>query len=101
MRMPCRRTLLALAVTVPLHAMAEEPAAPATPEACVAIAADATRLACYDAALRHQGTDTLAADAAAKEAAARVKEEREAADTGRGRTAGRAHAPSPRFRVRP
>lgn len=79
MPMPFRRTLLALAITVSLDAMAEEPAVPATPEACVAIAADAARLACYDAALGHSAADTRAADVAAKEASARVKEEREAA----------------------
>ena len=74
-----RMTLMALAITLSLPAIAQDAPAPATPEACVAIAADATRLACYDAALGHHGTDTLAADAAAKEATVRAKEEREAA----------------------
>ncbi|MET0655306.1 MAG: phospholipase A, partial [Pseudoxanthomonas sp.] len=49
----------------------------ATPEACVAIEADATRLACYDQALGRAAGDTQAADAAAELAADLAKRERE------------------------
>jgi phospholipase A1 len=50
----------------------------ATPEACVAIETDATRLACYDAALRRGAVDPAAADAAAQQAAAERKRQLEA-----------------------
>lgn len=46
---------------------------PSSPEACTAIAADAERLACYDAALRRQAPDTQRADAAAAAASAEIK----------------------------
>src|SRR5687768_18303109 len=46
---------------------------PSSPEACTAIAADAERLACYDAALRRQSPDTQGADAAAAAASAEIK----------------------------
>ncbi|GAB3385393.1 phospholipase A [Lysobacter fragariae] len=42
----------------------------AKPEACVAIAVDAQRLACYDAAMKRTAADTTAADEAASEAEA-------------------------------
>ena len=74
-----RMTLMAVAITLSLPAIAEEASAPATPEACVAIAADAARLACYDTALGHKAADTLAADVAAKQAAEQAKEQRGAA----------------------
>ncbi|QWP74889.1 phospholipase A [Lysobacter sp. K5869] len=69
--MPYARTLLltALAAT-PWLAAAQTAAKAATPEACLAIAVDADRLACYDAALGRQGGDVRQADIAAKEAKA-------------------------------
>jgi phospholipase A1 len=51
------------------HAVAQTPPQTATPEACVAIEVDATRLACYDAALLRKASDPAAADAAAQSAA--------------------------------
>lgn len=77
-RMPYRRTLLVLAVTACFSATAEEAAAPATPEACVSLSADAARLACYDQALGYTAASTQAADAAAKEAKVLVKQEKDA-----------------------
>jgi phospholipase A1 len=71
-------TALACAIAFALPAVAEEAPTPTTPEACVSIEADATRLACYDAALGHRAMDTRAADAAAKEASERAKEQRQA-----------------------
>ena len=43
-------------------------AAPATVEACTSIEIDATRLACYDAAIKRQGTSASQADAEAADA---------------------------------
>ena len=71
-------SLLASAMAVPSIAMAQTAPAPATPEACVAIEADATRLACYDQALGRMAGDTQAADAAAEQAAELAKQERKA-----------------------
>ena len=64
-----RWSLLASAVACCSTALAQV-AAPtaATPEACLSIATDATRLACYDAALRRTPTDTRAADSVAEQA---------------------------------
>jgi phospholipase A1/A2 len=69
-------SLLASAIAVSSTAMAQ---APATPEACLAIETDATRLACYDQALGRTASDTQAADAAAEVAAELAKQERKAA----------------------
>ncbi|MCY7313325.1 MAG: phospholipase A [Pseudoxanthomonas sp.] len=75
-----RLTLLASALaSMPLAAFGQESPAPATPEACVVIATDANRLACYDAALGRQAADTLAADAAAIAATEHARRQREAA----------------------
>jgi phospholipase A1 len=52
------------ATSRPGPAQSQEPAGP-DPEACVAIAADAERLACYDAAMKRGASDTAAADEAA------------------------------------
>lgn len=70
------RTLLLTALAAaPLAAPAQTApvatgARPATPEACLAIAVDADRLACYDNALGRQGGDVRQADIAAREAKA-------------------------------
>ena len=73
-----RRTLLASAIAVSPCAWAQNAPSPspATPEACVAIETDATRLACYDQALGRNHSDTQAADAAAKQAAELAKQQR-------------------------
>jgi phospholipase A1 len=61
---------IALSVTsISLLAQETTPPAP-NPEACVAIAVDADRLACYDAAMRRRTPDTRAADRAAIDAKA-------------------------------
>ena len=77
-----QRAALTLAVSLSLCAAAaaaqEAPIAPASPEACVALASDAARLTCYDTALGRKATDTHAADAAASAAAEAKKEERQA-----------------------
>jgi phospholipase A1/A2 len=70
--------LLASAMAVPSLAAAQAPPAPATPEACVAIETDATRLACYDQALGRMAGDTQAADAAAERAAQQARQQRNA-----------------------
>src|SRR5687768_16677034 len=70
-------SLLASAMAVSSTAMAQT--APATPEACVAIETDATRLACYDRALGRTASDTQAADAAAELATELARQERRAA----------------------
>ena len=78
---PCyRRTLLASIIATSPAAWAQNVTAPvpATPEACVAIETDATRLACYDQALGRSHSDTQAADAAAKQAAELAKQDRDA-----------------------
>ncbi|HZF98499.1 MAG TPA: phospholipase A [Pseudoxanthomonas sp.] len=62
-------SLLACAVCAGGHAVAHTAPQAATPEACVAIEVDATRLACYDAALLRKASDPAAADAAAQAAA--------------------------------
>ena len=68
-----------LALIAPLYAIAgglaaqESTALPGTADACRAIASDAARLACYDAALGRSAADTRRADeeaVAAKEAEA-------------------------------
>ncbi|WP_342315609.1 phospholipase A [Lysobacter sp. FW306-1B-D06B] len=63
-------TAFSLLVATPLPALAQTPAHPITPEACVSIVVDADRLACYDAALGRSARDTRGADIAAKEAKA-------------------------------
>lgn len=75
-----RRTLLVSAIAVSFTATAQSApeSTAATPEACVAIETDATRLACYDRLLGRQAGDTQAADAAAERAAELAKQEREA-----------------------
>lgn len=80
---PCLQPL-ALALAMPLSALAQQAPAPATPEACTAIAVDADRLACYDKALSRQAPDTRAADVAAKEAKA-IQRNLELADQIEGR----------------
>ena len=73
-----RWSLLASAITVSTTAVAQTTApTPATPEACVSIAMDATRLACYDAALKHTAEDTRTADTAAQEAKEMVRQDRD------------------------
>jgi phospholipase A1 len=59
-------SVLASAMAASSAAIAQTAPAPATPEACVAIETDATRLACYDRALGRTASDTQAADAAAE-----------------------------------
>ena len=76
-------SLLASAMAVSSMAMAQ---APATPEACLAIETDATRLACYDQAMGRTASDTQAADAAAELAADLAKQERKAAVPDEGAT---------------
>ena len=76
---PLRLILLTAAITVCLPAIALEAPAAATPEACVAIEADAARLLCYDAALGHKSASTRQADAAATEAAELARQSRKAA----------------------
>ncbi len=61
-------------MTAACAAFAQEAPAPATPEACVAIEIDATRLACYDDALGRAARDTRAADAEAEQASALAKQ---------------------------
>ena len=61
-------TLLCL-VALPTLAQDAAPAAP-NPQACIAIAVDADRLACYDAAMQRAVPDTSAADRAAIDAKA-------------------------------
>lgn len=75
-----RRTLLAsiIATTPAAWAQNVTAPAPATPEACVAIETDATRLACYDQVLGRAHSDTQAADAAAKQAVELAKQQRDA-----------------------
>ena len=65
-----RWSLLASAIAVSSTALAQQNAAPtpATPEACLSIATDATRLACYDAALKRTPADTRVADSVAEQA---------------------------------
>ena len=72
-------SVLASAMVASSAAIAQTAPAPATPEACVAIETDATRLACYDQALGRMASDTQAADAAAELAAELAKQERKAA----------------------
>ena len=72
-------SLLASAMFASSAATAQTVPAPATPEACLAIETDATRLACYDQALGRTASDTQAADAAAEMAAEMAKHERKAA----------------------
>ena len=75
---PFRWSLLASAIAASSTAMAQTVApTPATPEACVSIATDATRLACYDAALKHTAADTRTADTVAQEARELAKQDRE------------------------
>lgn len=65
---PCVAAALALAAS---PAIAEQSAESfPNPQACVAIAVDADRLACYDAAMKRGAVDTTAADEAATEARA-------------------------------
>ena len=73
---PLNLTLLAAAMAACLPALAQEAPAAATPEACVAIAADAARLQCYDAALGHKPASTQQADVAATEAAELARQSR-------------------------
>lgn len=75
-----RQTLLVSAIAVASNAMAQQAPTPATPEACVAIEVDATRLACYDAAFGHDARNTQAADAAARQASELARQERKAAN---------------------
>lgn len=64
-RYSTRLTLLALA-TVAANARAQQNnPVPTAPEACVSIASDVQRLACYDAALKRKPQDTATADATA------------------------------------
>lgn len=83
MRRTQMKTALAitLATAAPVAASQEAQPAPATPEACVSIASDALRLACYDTALGRKAKDTATADAVAEYAdlAARDARERSAA----------------------
>ena len=72
-------SLLASAMFASSATTAQTVPAPATPEACLAIETDATRLACYDQALGRTASDTQAADAAAEMAAEMAKHERKAA----------------------
>src|SRR5690606_12873653 len=51
--------------SVPAHG---QEAAPATVEACTAVEVDAARLACYDAAMKREGTSPQQADAQAADA---------------------------------
>lgn len=62
--------LLTACASLPLLAQAQVPTAPSHAEACVSIASDADRLACYDAALGRSARDAHGADIAAKEAKA-------------------------------
>jgi phospholipase A1 len=71
-------SVLASAMAASSAAIAQTAPAPATPEACVAIETDATRLACYDRALGRTASDTQAADAAAELATELAKQERKA-----------------------
>ena len=75
-----RQTLLASAMAASSTAMAQDvpESTAATPEACVAIETDATRLACYDRVLGRQARDTQAADAAAEQAAELARQDRKA-----------------------
>ena len=75
---PLRMTLLAAAMVACTPTLAEEAPEAATPEACVAIEADAARLLCYDAALGHRSASTQQADAAAAEAAELARQSRKA-----------------------
>jgi phospholipase A1 len=61
--------LFLLCSTLPALAQQAQPPTP-NPEACVAIAADPDRLACYDAAMKRRASDTSAADQAAVDAKA-------------------------------
>jgi phospholipase A1 len=78
-----RLGLLAPAMAVSSLATAQ---APATPEACLAIEADATRLACYDQAMGRAASDTQAADAAAQMAAELARQEHKVAAPDEGAT---------------
>ena len=75
---------ITLATAAPVAVSQEAQPAPATPEACVSIASDALRLACYDTALGRKAKDTATADAVAEYAdlAARDARERSAAADG-------------------
>ena len=72
-------SVLASAMVASSAAIAQTAPAPATPEACVAIETDASRLACYDRVLGRTASDTQAADAAAEMASELAKQERKAA----------------------
>ncbi|MCW0366330.1 MULTISPECIES: phospholipase A [Xanthomonas] len=73
------RPLLLLSIAaVPLAHAQEVLPTPASPEACVAISSDAARLACYDQALSRRTADPQAADAAAKAASERQKQQLDA-----------------------
>ena len=74
-----RRMLVVPLLAVSAAATAQQAPTPATPQACLAIETDATRLACYDAALGRSADDTEAADAAARQAMEMEKQVREAA----------------------
>ncbi|HYM87046.1 MAG TPA: phospholipase A [Pseudoxanthomonas sp.] len=79
-RHPFRWSLLASALAASSTAAAQTAApTPATPEACVSITTDATRLACYDAALKRTAADTRTADSAAQEAKELARQDRESA----------------------
>ena len=74
-----RFSLLAAAIAASSNAMAQiVPPAAATPEACLSIATDATRLACYDAALSRTPTDTRTADAVAEQAKEQARTDQQA-----------------------
>lgn len=74
-----RPTLLVVAMTTACAAAAQEAPRSSGVEACVAVESDALRLACYDTALDRASRDPDAADAAAQQAEAQAREQREAA----------------------
>jgi phospholipase A1/A2 len=87
-----RSLTLVISITLSAPAFAQESSPhPSTPEACLSIETDATRLACYDAALGRTPLDTLKADAEA--VAARIDQQtgQDGADTSGGTLRERAH----------
>ena len=75
--LPIAACALAGAMATSLAAQAQEiTARPASAEACLAIASNAQRLACYDAALGFEAPTTQQADEAAREAQAKIEEQR-------------------------
>jgi len=76
---PLQRSVLACALCASVNLAAQTAPVAATAEACVAVEADATRLACYDSALGRAASNPDVADIAADRAADEEKQQRQIA----------------------